>query len=152
MIIGIGGATLSGALSSLASKAVTDLIDVTLYGGEFGDWEDYALAFVFGGFTGSLNDVINKGGKLASKLAKAGKFFSDVALRPAATQLLKNVTRGKTFDSNKFISDMVFRTVTYGSTNRVMNGKLGSTVFKVDIGKSANRATMNAIYDYLLKL
>ena len=60
MIIGIGGATLSGALSSLASKAVTDLIDVTLYGGEFGDWEDYALAFVFGGFTGSLNDVINK--------------------------------------------------------------------------------------------
>ena len=148
----MGGATLSGALSSLAIKAVTDLIDVTLYGGEFGDWEDYALAFVFGGFTGGvLNGAISKGGKYAN-LAKAGKFFNDVALRPMATQVLKNVTRGKTFDSNKFISDMVFRTVTYGSTNRVMNGKLGSMFLNVDIGKSANRATMNAIYDYLLKL
>lgn len=49
-VIGIGGtAVLSEAFSSLAGKAITDLFSVVFYGGSFGTWEDYAIAFAFDG-------------------------------------------------------------------------------------------------------
>ena len=50
VIVGSGNvAMISGGLSSLASKGMTDAIGATMYGTEVGSWEDYTIAFVFGG-------------------------------------------------------------------------------------------------------
>ncbi len=70
--IGVGGAALIYVISSVLSKTESDLISVALYGGEFGNWEDYALAFSFGGLSGSLGSVTGK----FPQLAKAGKFIA----------------------------------------------------------------------------
>ena len=53
----IGGAVgaivgiICGGLSSVAGKATTDIIGAAMYSTEFGSWEDYTLAFVFGSAT-----------------------------------------------------------------------------------------------------
>lgn len=144
-IVGIGGAALSGAVSSVLSKTATDLISVSFYGGEFGSWEDYATAFAFGGLTGSLGSVT---GKFAG-LAKAGKFASDVAIRPAANQLVKMGTRGNTFNGDKYLYDVITRTVTYGGLRNIMKGNMFGLNLKVDLGKAFYRSTFRALYSYI---
>ena len=123
--------TLLGAVSSVLGKTATDLISVAFYGGEFGSWEDYALAFTFGGLTGSLGSFT---GKFAG-LAKAGKFTADVALRPAANQLVKMGTRGNTFNGDKYLYDVITRAVIYGGSNNVMKSNIFGINLKVDLGK-----------------
>ena len=144
-VVGIGGAALSGAVSSALGKTATDLISVAFYGGEFGSWEDYAIAFAFGGLTGSLGSVT---GKFAG-LAKAGKFAADVALRPAANQLVKMGTRGNTFNRDKYLYDVITRTVTYGGSNSIMKSNMFGLNLKVDLGKCFYRSTFRSLYSYI---
>ncbi len=142
-VIGVGGVALTGGISSVLSKTVTDLISVTLYGGDFGNWEDYALAFAFGGLTGSLGSVT---GKLAG-VAKVGKFAADVALRPAANQLVKMGTRGSSFSKEKYFYDVATRAITYGGSNKIMKHK--PTGIKIDLGKCFYRSSFRALYSYI---
>ena len=144
-IIGVGGVALSGAVSSVLGKTATDLISVAFYGGEFGSWEDYAVAFTFGGLTGSLGSVT---GKFAG-LAKAGKFAADVAIRPAANQVVKMGTRGNTFNADKYLYDVITRTVTYGDSNNIIKSNMFGLNLKVDLGKCFYRSTFRSLYSYI---
>ena len=144
-IIGIGGAALSGAVSTTLSKTATDLIGVVFYGGEFGTWEDYALAFAFGGLGGSLGSVTGK----LSGLAKGAKFASDVFARPYATQMTKAGTRGKTFNQDKYWYDVATRAATYGGSQSKLQGNLFGLSLKVDLGKCFYRATFRSWYDHI---
>ena len=143
-VIGIGGAALSGAVSSVLGKTATDLISVAFCGGEFGSWEDYALAFAFGGLTGSLGSVT---GKFAA-LAKRAKLLTDVVVRPFANQLVKMGTRGGDFNGNKYLYDVISRTATYGGSNSIIEGRIFGLNLKVDLGKSFYRATARFLYPY----
>ena len=144
-VVGIGGAVLSGAVSSVLSKTATDLISVACYGGEFGSWEDYAIAFAFGGLTGYLGNVT---GKFAG-LAKAGKFAADVAFRPGANQLVKWGTRGDPLYGDKYLYDVITRAVTYGGSNNVMKSNMFGLDLKVDLGKCFYRSTFRSLYSYI---
>ena len=118
---------------------------MAFYGGEFGSWEDYALAFTFGGLTGSLGSVT---GKFAG-LAKAGKFVADVGARPLVNQLVKMGTRGNTFNGDKYLYDVITRTVTYSGSNNVLKRNVFGLNTKVDIGKCFSRSTFRALYSYI---
>ena len=144
-IIGVGEVALSGAVSSVLSKTATDLISVAFYGGEFGSWEDYAIAFAFGGLTGYLGNVT---GKFAG-LAKAGKFAADVALRPGVNQLVKWGTRGDPLNGDKYLYDVITRAVTYGGSNNVMKSNMFGLNLKVDLGKCFYRSTFRSLYSYI---
>ncbi|MDY2888974.1 MAG: RHS repeat-associated core domain-containing protein, partial [Candidatus Caccosoma sp.] len=144
-VVGIGGVALSGAVSSVLGKTATDLISVAFYGGKFGSWEDYAIAFVFGGLTGSLGSVT---GKFAG-LAKAWKFAADVALRPAANQLVKTGTRGGAFKVDKYLYDVIIRAVTYGGSNNVIKSNMFGLNLKIDLGKCFYRSTFKSLYSYI---
>lgn len=144
-VVGIGGVALSGAVSSVLSKTATDLISVSFYGGEFGSWEDYAIAFAFGGLTGYLGNVT---GKFVG-LAKAGKFAADVALRPGANQLVKWGTRGDPLNGDKYLYDVITRAVTYGGSNNVMKSNMFGLNLKVDLGKCFYRSTFRSLYSYI---
>lgn len=145
ILTGVLTGALLGAVSSVLGKTVTDLISVVFYGGEFGSWEDYAIAFVFGGVTGSLGSVT---GKFAG-LAKTGKFVADVAARPLANQLVKMGTRGNTFNGNKYLYDVITRTVTYGGSNNIIKSNLLGLNLKVDLGKCFYRSTFRSLYSYI---
>ena len=140
-VIGIGGAVLSGAISSFLGKTVNDLFSVALYGGEFGSWEDYAIAFVFGGLTGSLANVT---GAFAG-LAKIGKFVADVAARPLANQLVKMGTRGGTFNRRKYMYDVIARSMTHEGSEWISKSNIFGLSIQVDIGKSFYRATLRTL-------
>ena len=143
-IIGIGGATLSGAISTTMSKAVSDLINVSFYGGKFGTWEDYAVAFIFGGISGDLGSIAGKYKKVASFL----KFGADVALRPFVNQLVKITTRGGEFDKQKLKADIITRAISFKNTKNVWNNKILDLALKVDFGKCFNRVTVKFIYEF----
>jgi hypothetical protein len=115
------------------------------YGGEFGTWEDYALAFAFGGLGGSLGSVTGK----FSGLAKGAKFASDVFARPYATQMTKAGTRGKTFNQDKYWYDVATRAVTYGGSRSKLQSNLFGLDLKVDLGKCFYRATFRSLYDHI---
>lgn len=95
--------------------------------------------------TGSLGSVT---GKFAG-LAKAGKFAADVALRPAANQLVKMGTRGNTFNRDKYLYDVITRTVTYGCSNSIMKSNMFGLNLKVDLGKCFYRSTFRSLYSYI---
>ncbi len=97
------------------------------------------------GLTGSLGSVT---GKFAG-LAKAGKFAADVALRPAANQLVKMGTRGNTFNRDKYLYDVITRIVTYGGSNNVMKSNMFGLNLKVDLGKCFYRSTFRSLYSYI---
>ena len=144
-VVGIGGAALSGAMSSVLSKTTTDLMSVLFYGGEFGTWEDYAIAFAFGGLGGSLGSVTGR----LSGVAKGAKFVSDVAIRPLTNQLIKSGTRGRSFNAEKYMYDVVTRALTNGGSHSIMRGNIFGMNLKVDFGKSFYRATFRSLYSYI---
>ena len=151
-IVGIGGSALasttlaktilSGALSSTFSKATTDLIGVVFYGEEFSTWEDYAIAFVFGGLTAPLGNVVGS----HSILAKASKYAIEVAFRPAISQLVKANTRGESLNRDKYIYDIISRGLTYGGTNLVFKSNFIGINFKIDFGKCYYRSSLSQFY------
>ena len=143
LVVGIGGAALSSAVSSTLSKTMTDLMSVAFYGGEFGSWEDYAIAFAFGGLSGALGSIT---GKFAG-LAKGTKFVADVAVRPLVTQLVKKETRGDPFSGEKYLYSVVTRAVTYRGSQITLEPYMLKLDLRVDLGKVFYRATFNGIYD-----
>lgn len=145
VIIGVGGAALSGAVSSVLGKTVTDLTSVFFYGGEFGTWEDYAVAFAFGGLTGYLGDIT---GKFAG-LAKVGKIIADVGARPLANQLVKMGTRGSSFDTGKYWYDVIVRTATYACSKNVWKSNMLGLKLEVYPIKSFYRATFRSLYPHI---
>ena len=44
-VIGLGGAFLTGGISSLVLKGIADFVNVSFFGGEWGSLQSYALAF-----------------------------------------------------------------------------------------------------------
>jgi RHS repeat-associated protein len=143
-IIGIGGAVLSGAISSVIGKATTDFFSVAFFGGEFGDWEDYAIAFAFGGITGHL-------GQFTNNLAKGSKFAFDVFGRPAVNQVVKFVLRGVPLNIDKYLYDVAIRSVTYGEFGYITQFEFCGQNAKIDVLKCLIRATAKFIRPYTLK-
>ena len=135
-IIGSGSVSLiSGGLSSVAGKATTDIFGAMAYGSSFGSWEDYAVAFVFGSI-----------GSLAGNVSSLSKNIIDVFARPAANQLAKIGTRGGTFDTNKYMFDVVTRGLTSKGSQNVIRGNIGDINLSVDLSKCFARATARAVY------
>jgi hypothetical protein len=100
-----GGAFLAGGVSSVFSKFTTDLFALTAFGTPISSWEDYAIAFTFGGLSQGL---FGKGPSLGGGL-------SDILVRPAVNQLVKIGTgRQKEFQWDKYGYDIVTRGLTYG--------------------------------------
>ena len=140
-IIGSGNvAAISGGVSSVASKATTDLIGMSVYGTEPGTWEDYATAFVFGGITGSLG---------GSTFQKTLKTTIDVVARPGVNQLVKLGTQGKNLDGNKYLYDVATRFATSNGSNAVIKGNILGLDLKVDVGKCFYRTTFRWAYQHL---
>ena len=140
-IVGVGStAILSSAVSSTIGKATTDIIGGVFYGEQYGTWEDYTVAFIFGGISGSLS-----GG---SKFVKGTKAVLDIAVRPAVNQFVKMGTRGKQFDGKKYSYDVFTRGVTYFGSKSVLEGEFLGLNLKVDIGKCFYRATFKFMYSY----
>ena len=129
-------AMISSGVSSVASKAATDVIGAAMYGGDVGSWEDYAVAFVFGGITHAAG-------------AGGTKKLLDIAVRPAANQLVKMGTRGKEFDLEKYVYDVATRAATSGKSQKVVSGNFGKFTIQVDIKKCFKRATTRGIYSYM---
>ena len=115
------------------------------YGGEFGTWEDYAIAFAFGGLGGSLGSVAGK----FSGLAKGAKFVSDVVARPLVNQAIKSGTRGKSLNAEKYWYDVATRAVTSGGSHNIMHGNIFGLNLKIDLGKCFYRATLKMWYSYI---
>ena len=133
---------ISGGLSSLVGKGVTDMIGATVYGTNAGNWEDYTVAFICGGLTGNLDKI------------SYGKMIVDVAVRPALSQLAQAGTRGKSFNAGKYKYDFITRLLptivgaTTGTSN-VLSGNMGLLKLSVDFGICFYRATTRALYPYL---
>ena len=74
-----GGLFLTGGISSVFSKFTTDLFALTTFGTPIGTWEDYAIAFTFGGLSQGL---FGKGPSL-------GGGFLGIIARPLANQIAR---------------------------------------------------------------
>ena len=91
-VAGMGGAYLAGGISSVFSKFTTDLFALTTFGTPIGSWEDYAIAFIFGGFSQ---------GRFGKAPSLAGGFL-DIVVRPLANQIARIGTgRQSGFDEKK---------------------------------------------------
>lgn len=101
-VVGLGSGAILAGLKSGGTKFVSDLTAYITFGKEFGKWEDYAIAFSFGGLTKGL------------KFGNTEKFIADVFVRPAAVQLSKMGTRGKSFSIEKYSYDVISRSITFG--------------------------------------
>ena len=141
-IIGTGNAgMISGGLSSVVGKGVTDMIGATVYGTNAGNWEDYTVAFICGGLTGNLGKT------------SYGKMIVDVAVRPALSQLAQSGTRGKSFNAEKYKYDFLTRSLptivgaTAGASG-VLSENIGLLKLSVNFGICFYRATTRALYPY----
>ncbi|GEM_PF-3472895 len=104
VVAGLGGAYLVGGVSSVFGKLTTDLVAYSMYGTPIGTWEDYAVAFAFGGLTRGL---FGKG-------LSWGGFGLDVAVRPLFNQLAKIGTgRQSEMNWSKYGYDVATRALTY---------------------------------------
>ena len=102
-VAGLGGAYLAGGLASAGNKLISDVASSIFYGANnFGSWEDYAVAFVIGGF-------INGSGATGGV-----KLVLDAFARPGLNQVTKMGTRGAEFNRERFAFDVVTRTLTMG--------------------------------------
>lgn len=100
-----GGLFLTGGMSSVFSKFTTDIFALTAFGTPIGTWEDYAIAFIFGGLSQGL---FGKGPSL-------GGGILDIVARPLANQLARIGTgRQKEVQWDKYEYDAVTRGLTYG--------------------------------------
>lgn len=102
-VAGGGAGYLMGGLSSVGNKFISDVVSSSFYGTiNFGSWEDYAVAFVIGGFI--------KG----KDYSGVSKWFLDSVARPLLNQVTKIGTRGAKFNVGRFAYDVVTRTATMG--------------------------------------
>jgi len=127
------GKMIAGGVSGVLSKTTTDVIS-SAYGESAGTWEDYAVAFIFG----SISSVVDNGTKTAL----------DVAVRPAVSQVVKMHTRGKSFDDQKYVYDVITRGISSHGTQAILQASFSGQVIKVDLGKCFFRATMKKLYSH----
>ena len=142
-IAGLGGAYLMGGMSSIASKLISDAVASIASGTNcFGSWEDYSIAFIFGGLI--------KGANLGNGLNK----FLDVAIRPLANQAVKMGTRNAEFNPSKYFYDVASRLITYGNSRKNTNilYNLNMPLINVDLTKSISRGLFSAAYKLLDQL
>mgnify|MGYP002800853015 FL=1 len=100
-IVGLGGAFLAGGLSAILSKFISDVAaSIFSQSWAFGTWEDYATAFIFGGFL-----------KGFSRLKNSNRFNNviDIGIVPLVSQLAKMGTRGNQFDMGNYFWNVVSR-------------------------------------------
>ena len=112
---------LIGGIESLGSKLTSDYVANSLSGKPYGHWEDYAVAFIFGG----IGNGFNIGG--------IGKLVLDAVARPAVNQLVQMGTRGKTWDDKKLCYDIVTRGYTIGVAKPlrpIIRGFLGALYYQ----------------------
>ena len=104
-VAAMGGAYLAGGMTSVFSKFTTDLFALTTFGTPIGTWEDYAIAFILGGFSQ---------GRFGKAPSLSGGFL-DIVVRPLANQIARIGTgRQSGFDEKKYGYDVVTRGLTYG--------------------------------------
>jgi len=123
-VFGLGSAAIFSGLGSLGTKFASDLIALGTFGKEFGSWEDYAIAFAFGGLAKGFN------------LSLGWRFISDAIIRPGTNQLLKMGTRGLSFSLEKYAFDVFVRATAFG-----LPGDL----------RPLYRGVMRGYYDYFIK-
>jgi len=103
-VAGMGGLFSVGGFASLGGKFVEDFFAFSTFGTPFGTWEDYAVAYTFGGLSWGL----------FGKLPSFGGASFDVLVRPFANQLARIGTGRQTgFDSEKYTYDIATRAPTY---------------------------------------
>ena len=135
-IIGTGNVSMiTGGISSIANKAVSDAVNVALYGGKTSEWYQYATAFIFGGITAGL------GGK-----AKKGV---DIFVRPLVNQAADVVCGDKTLDLEKYCYDVVARAITVNQTKYTITIENN---IKIDFGKTFMRTTFSSARNYFLEM
>jgi hypothetical protein len=101
-VVGLGSPAMLAGFKSVAHKAVADYTAYTLYGKSFGGFEDYAVAFAFGGLTRGLN--INGTSKMV--LNSVGRALID--------QGTEMSLHGEKFNLGKFGIDVFRRSVAGG--------------------------------------
>ncbi len=101
-VVGLGYVAMVAGFKSVAHKAIADYTAYSLYGKSFGGFEDYAVAFAFGGLTKGLN--ITGINKLA--LNSVGR-----ALVYQGTEILLH---GEEFNIGKFGIDVFRRSIAAG--------------------------------------
>ncbi len=100
-IIASGGAALTGGITSVTNKFISDLFAYTLTGTSFGTWEDYAVAFISGGFIKGMG------------VKGVANTVYDVLARPAINQLVKiGTNRQDLLNFEKYSYDVITRGLT----------------------------------------
>jgi len=126
---GAGFGYLLGGLSSAANKLISDTISSLFYQtNNFGNWEDYAVAFVIGG-------LINGTG--ATGILKSGL---ETVARPLFSQISKMGTRGAEFNRQRFVYDIVTRSLT-------MEMGMNTLIFglAINLSKSLSRGLLSGL-------
>lgn len=91
---------LAFGINSLYSKFQTDYITYTQFGAKWGTWEDYSVAFIFGGFIGGR----------FGKLPNIAGGSIDSIVRPLVNQLVRMGTSSqKSFQDKKYYYDVITR-------------------------------------------
>ena len=137
-VAGLGGAYLAGGLSGVAGKLISDTASNIIFGtNNFGSWEDYAIAFVFGGLL--------KGAPLGNSAVKVDmvKRMGDIVIRPLANQLVKMGTRGATFDDENYMYTIVCRSVTYDFGIGKLTTPMFGSDFSINLSKSISRGFLS---------
>jgi RHS repeat-associated protein len=101
-VIGMGSLSVVAGLKSVAQKAVSDFTAYSLFGKPFGGFEDYLVAFAFGGLTKGLN------------INGVTKFASNSLGRALVDQGTEMFLHGESFNHEKFAVDVFRRSVAQG--------------------------------------
>jgi hypothetical protein len=102
LVVGLGTPAILAGAKSVAHKAIADFTAHSLYGKSFGGFEDYAVAFAFGGLTKGL------------KIKRAYKFTLNTVGRATVDQLTEMSLHGEQFNVGKFGVDVFRRSVSQG--------------------------------------
>ena len=141
LVAGMGTAAIIGGLASVAGKFVSDLTaSVISQSWAFGSWEDYAVAFIFGGL---LKGLKIPGSKFLDKTLRA---VMDIAVRPLTNQVAKMGTRGYSFNASNYVWTVFSRTITYGFGFWKFTTNLFGQEFSIAFGKSIFRGMFSGIW------
>ena len=140
-VAGMGTAAIVGGLASVAGKFVSDVTaSVISQSWAFGTWEDYAVAFIFGGL---LKGLKIPGSKLLDKTVRA---VMDIAVRPLINQVAKMGTRCNSFNAGNYAWTVFSRTITYGFGFWKFTTNLFGQEFSIAFGKSIFRGMLSGLW------
>ena len=135
LVAGMGTAAIIGGLSSVAGKFVSDITASAIsQSWAFGSWEDYAVAFIFGGL---LKGV---------KMPNIVKAAMDIAIRPFVNQVVKMGTQGNSFNVSNYAWTVFSRAITYGFGFGKFAMTLMGQEFSISFGKSIFRGFFSGLW------